>query len=161
IWEERSKNDDGLLMAHSPDGGATWESPHRVVKDDASARPMWPGIAAAAGRVTAVWTGGVTGTPTKGWLRPPAPARPGENREPADDDLRGTHAALLPHAQREEPCVSRVAWWRRERSRRDLSGRLRRRRRDLAPSIQLGAAHRSGRSGPRPGVAPASGSEWR
>jgi len=68
LWEEGGKEGRRLLVAHSPDGGATWEAPRQVDPPGMPATAIWPSLVEAGGRLTAVWTGGIAGTAAKSWL---------------------------------------------------------------------------------------------
>lgn len=74
LWEERPHRQDAdgkphLRFARSKDLGSTWSKPIRVeaVKPE-FASPMWPQMIYNGGRLTAVWTGGITGEKSGSWL---------------------------------------------------------------------------------------------
>lgn len=73
-WEQRPGRKAGpdarpqISVATSADGGETWQEPHRVEPANQPASPMWPGLVESKGRLTAVWTGGLTGDSTQSWL---------------------------------------------------------------------------------------------
>jgi len=74
VWEERPhKRDEAgrphLSTAHSDDLGAQWSRSARVdTGDEPLPSPMWPQLAYSEGRVTLVWTGGVTGKTSQSWV---------------------------------------------------------------------------------------------
>ncbi len=57
-----------ISIAASSDMGETWDVPQRVEPDDQPSSPMWPSLVEAKGRLTAAWTGGVSGDTSKSWL---------------------------------------------------------------------------------------------
>lgn len=73
-WEQRpSRSSDAgarpkIAVAASSDAGETWGNPHRVDPKNEPASPMWPALVVAKGRLTAVWTGGISGDSTQSWL---------------------------------------------------------------------------------------------
>jgi hypothetical protein len=75
VWEERPRSMKGrqdlsphLLAASSSDRGETWSAPHPVLPKAHEVSPLWPAMAESGGRLTLVWSAGVSGTASKSWL---------------------------------------------------------------------------------------------
>lgn len=72
-WEQRPNRQSAekrphLQIASSSDQGQTWDEPQRIEPRNQPASPMWPAIVVSKGRLTAAWTGGVTGDTAQSWL---------------------------------------------------------------------------------------------
>jgi Neuraminidase (sialidase) len=73
-WEERPARGaphdkrQEIAIAASNDMGESWEEPRPVGPRDLPASPMWPALVESKGRLTAAWTGGVTGDTAQSWL---------------------------------------------------------------------------------------------
>jgi hypothetical protein len=73
-WEQRPARGTGtnsrpsLSVAASADAGETWDEPHRIDPANQPASPMWPALVESKGRLTAAWTGGVSGDSAQSWL---------------------------------------------------------------------------------------------
>jgi Neuraminidase (sialidase) len=75
VWEEHPRTmkerqmiSPHLLAASSADRGVTWSEPHRVLPGEHETTPLWPALVESRGRLTLVWSEGLTGQASKGWL---------------------------------------------------------------------------------------------
>ena len=57
-----------LLAASSADRGETWSAPYPVLPGGHKNTPLWPALVESRGRLTLVWSEGVTGKDSRGWL---------------------------------------------------------------------------------------------
>jgi len=115
-WEQRPARGGGanskpsLSIAASADAGQTWDEPHRIEPANQPASPMWPALVESKGRLTAVWTGGLTGDSTQSWLwlssstdhgatwSPPQLVYEGSVQALFDLEASGDHVYLVWHA---------------------------------------------------------------
>jgi hypothetical protein len=75
VWEERPRRMKGrddlsphLLAASSADMGETWSEPHKVLPQGHDVSPLWPALVESGGRLTLVWSAGLSGEGPKSWL---------------------------------------------------------------------------------------------
>lgn len=73
VWEERPRRAKGredtsphLLFSSSADL-ESWSEPQRIVPSE-EVSPIWPALAESNGRLTVVWSAGLSGETTRSWL---------------------------------------------------------------------------------------------